>query len=68
VGRRYHRTRFQQPSNEFKPFTRWWWFGTASREEIRREMEGMALAGFGGVEIQTIYSALPGHPSKVITT
>jgi hypothetical protein len=53
---------FQQPSNEFKPFTRWWWFGTASREEIRREMEGMALAGFGGLEIQTIYSALPGHP------
>ncbi len=53
---------FQQPSNDFKPFTRWWWFGTASREEIRREMEGMALAGFGGVEIQTIYSALPGHP------
>jgi len=53
---------FQQPPNEFKPFTRWWWFGTASRAEIRREMEGMALAGFGGVEIQTIYSALPGHP------
>ncbi|MBN2152824.1 MAG: hypothetical protein JW839_15340, partial [Candidatus Lokiarchaeota archaeon] len=53
---------FQQPPNELKPFTRWWWFGTASREEIRREMEGMSLAGFGGVEIQTIYSALPGHP------
>ncbi len=53
---------FQQPSNAFKPFTRWWWFGTASRSEIRREMRGLAQAGFGGVEIQTIYSALPGHP------
>ncbi|MBD3186034.1 glycoside hydrolase, partial [Candidatus Bathyarchaeota archaeon] len=39
---------------------RWWWFSTASKEEIRREMSEMASKGVGGVEIQPIYTALEG--------
>ncbi len=54
------RENFKKPSAGFKPFVRWWWFGTATKQEIEREMHEMEEKGFGGVEIQSIYCALDG--------
>ncbi len=45
-----------ESSNEAKPWTRWWWPGNAvDRENIQRELQEMADAGIGGVEITSIY-------------
>ena len=39
-----------------KPWTRWWWHGSAvEKSEITRELESFAAAGIGGVEITPIY-------------
>ena len=41
---------------EAKPWTRWWWLGSAvSEAEISRELAEFAGAGIGGVEICPIY-------------
>ena len=41
-----------------KPWTRWWWPASAvERAEITRQLEIMAAAGIGGVEITPIYGA-----------
>jgi hypothetical protein len=43
-------------SREHKPWTRWWWHGSAlTREGITIELESYAKAGLGGVEITPIY-------------
>lgn len=40
-----------------RPWTRWWWFGSAIDEaEITRQLEALRAAGFGGVEINPIYA------------
>ena len=45
-------------SRESKPWTRWWWLGSAVDEaNLTRELEAIAAAGFGGVEITPIYGA-----------
>ncbi|MFM2361482.1 MAG: hypothetical protein RLZZ316_384, partial [Bacteroidota bacterium] len=41
-----------------KPWTRWWWMGSAVDETgIKKQLTQMANAGFGGVEIVPIYGA-----------
>ena len=41
-----------------KPWTRWWWPGSAvERGQITAQLEAMAAAGIGGVEITPIYGA-----------
>ncbi|TAH04897.1 MAG: glycoside hydrolase [Sphingobacteriales bacterium] len=41
-----------------KPWTRWWWMGSAVDETgIKKQLTQMAGAGFGGVEIVPIYGA-----------
>lgn len=41
-----------------KPWTRWWWPGSAVDEEnITRQLEELARVGIGGVEITPIYGA-----------
>lgn len=41
-----------------KPWTRWWWPGSAvDRENITRQLEELARVGVGGVEITPIYGA-----------
>ncbi len=41
-----------------KPWTRWWWLGSAVDEKnLTRELEAFAKAGIGGVEICPIYGA-----------
>ena len=43
---------------EHKPWTRWWWPGSAvDKANLTRELEAIAAAGFGGVEITPIYGA-----------
>ncbi|WP_430973142.1 glycosyl hydrolase [Sunxiuqinia rutila] len=44
------------PTRESKPWTRWWWMGNAvDQENITRELQELARAGIGGVEITPIY-------------
>jgi len=47
---------WDQPARSHKPHTRWWWPGNAlSREDITRQLEGMAGQGIGGVEIMSLW-------------
>jgi hypothetical protein len=46
-------------SNESKPWTRWWWMGSAVDEAgIKNQLTQLSAAGFGGVEIVPIYGAI----------
>ncbi len=46
------------PITTAKPWTRWWWPGSAVDERnLTRELEAFAAAGLGGVEITPIYGA-----------
>lgn len=50
-----------------KPWTRWWWLGSAvDKENLTRELETIAANGFGGVEITPIYGA-KGYESRYLT-
>jgi hypothetical protein len=41
---------------ETKPWTRWWWQGSAvDRTSLTTQMEALAAAGLGGVEVTPIY-------------
>ncbi|HYF69612.1 MAG TPA: glycosyl hydrolase [Ohtaekwangia sp.] len=43
-------------TNETKPWTRWWWHGSAvTKEGISKELQAFHEAGIGGVEITPIY-------------
>jgi hypothetical protein len=43
-------------SNVTHPWTRWWWHGSAVNEkDLTANMEELKKAGFGGVEITSIY-------------
>jgi hypothetical protein len=51
---------------ESKPWTRWWWMGSAvDKENISRLMQTYSDAGIGGVEIVPIYGA-KGYESKYL--
>jgi hypothetical protein len=42
--------------HEQKPWTRWWWPGNAvDKKNLSRQLEQIAAAGFGGVEVTPIY-------------
>lgn len=46
-------------STQNKPWTRWWWLGSAvDPANLTRELEAFAKAGLGGVEICPIYGAM----------
>ena len=55
-------------AKENRPWTRWWWMGSAvSEAEITRQLEGLRDAGFGGVEITPIYGVSgPGEEERTI--
>ncbi|HEX6924173.1 MAG TPA: glycosyl hydrolase, partial [Longimicrobiaceae bacterium] len=43
-------------TREAKPWTRWWWLGSAvDSANLTRELEELARVGFGGVEVTSIY-------------
>ncbi|HEU4723497.1 MAG TPA: glycosyl hydrolase, partial [Gemmatimonadaceae bacterium] len=45
-------------TREAKPWTRWWWLGSAVDEaNLTREIAELDSAGFGGVEVTVIYGA-----------
>lgn len=47
------RRQFQLPPKKFRPIARWWWPGNNVTEpELRREIDVLDKAGFGGAEIQ----------------
>jgi hypothetical protein len=53
-------------ASETKPWTRWWWHGSAvTKEGITAELEAYSRAGLGGVEITPIYG-VHGHEDKFI--
>jgi hypothetical protein len=53
-------------NNQTKPWTRWWWMGSAVDETgIKKQLTQLAEAGFGGVEIVPIYGA-KGFENKYI--
>ncbi|RPH99129.1 MAG: hypothetical protein EHM72_11995 [Calditrichaeota bacterium] len=57
---------FRNPDASARPFFRWWWNDNRVRiAEIRRELELMAQAGAGGVEINPI--ALPAELYQNLT-
>ncbi|PPK85894.1 alpha-L-rhamnosidase-like protein [Neolewinella xylanilytica] len=44
---------------ETRPWTRWWWHGSAVTEAgITSELETLAAAGFGGVELTPIFGVI----------
>ncbi|NQU52912.1 MAG: hypothetical protein HQ522_10285 [Bacteroidetes bacterium] len=48
-----------EPTQESKPWTRWWWPNSAvDKENIKRELQEFADAGIGGVEITPIYGVV----------
>jgi len=53
-------------TKETKPWTRWWWLGSAvDKEGLTYRLDEMAKAGLGGVEITPIYGT-KGFESKFI--
>ena len=49
-----------------KPWTRWWWMGSAVDEKgLSAQLNEIAKAGFGGVEVVPIYGAI-GYEKKYI--
>ncbi len=53
-------------TQQTKPWTRWWWMGSAVDEAgINKQLTQLAAAGFGGVEIVPIYGA-KGFESRYI--
>src|SRR6185503_14543047 len=41
---------------ETKPWTRWWWQGSAvDRASLTAQLEALAVVGIGGVEVTPIY-------------
>jgi hypothetical protein len=46
-------------TSQTKPWTRWWWMGSAVDEKgLTSQLNKLASAGFGGVEIVPIYGAI----------
>jgi len=59
------RQQFQSPPKKYRPLARWWWPGNdVSDSELRREIEVLDMAGFGGAEIQ---SFVKGFATKDLT-
>lgn len=51
-------TDWPEITRENKPWTRWWWPGSAvDKASLTRQLEQFAAAGLGGVEITPIYGA-----------
>jgi hypothetical protein len=51
-------TSWPQATRTAKPWTRWWWPGSAvDRENLDAQLREFAAAGIGGVEITPIYGA-----------
>ena len=64
VVERLHES-FSHPPDDCRIMMRWWWFGpSATKDELKRELEQMKAAGIGGVEIATLYPLELDDPQK----
>src|SRR5919197_4973877 len=53
-------------TRDAKPWTRWWWMGSAVDEKsLNAELQALDSAGFGGVEVTPIYGARGAEPAYV---
>lgn len=53
-------------TKEMKPWTRWWWMGSAvDKSSLTHELTALQKVGFGGVEITPIYGA-KGYESRYV--
>ncbi|WP_133639017.1 glycosyl hydrolase [Sphingobacterium paludis] len=51
-------------TKEMKPWTRWWWMGSAvDKPNLARELQDLSDIGIGGVEVTPIYGA-KGYESR----
>ena len=65
-GNLYAQNPWPQTTETAKPWTRWWWMGSAVDEKgLDKQLTTLSKAGFGGVEIVPIYGA-KGFESKYI--
>jgi len=56
LDRRPNPEEFRNPPKRYRPWTVWWWFGNASREEdLAYELAEMDKAGIGDAEINPVY-------------
>src|SRR5215813_11045093 len=54
------RRNFVDPPDASRPMLRWWWFGpTIESAELDRQLQAMADAGLGGVEVAYVYPLAP---------
>ena len=50
---------FQSTPKKYRPLVRWWWPGNlVTEQELRREVEILDKAGFGGAELQVFFRGL----------
>lgn len=50
------KTAFAAPPDDCRIMMRWWWFGpSATRAELKRELQLMKEGGIGGFEVQPVY-------------
>ncbi|NOZ02925.1 MAG: hypothetical protein GXP54_13710 [Deltaproteobacteria bacterium] len=60
----FDRAAFGDPPASARPWVRWWWPGNdVDDAELRREVEALAKAYFGGAEIQAFNAALDPNAS-----
>ncbi len=53
------RRQFQSPPKKYRPLVRWWWPGNdVTDSELRREIDVLDKAGFGGAEIQAFVKGI----------
>ncbi|RYG00894.1 MAG: glycoside hydrolase family 2 protein, partial [Chitinophagaceae bacterium] len=53
-------------NNTMKPWTRWWWQGSAvNKSDLAKNLDAYRKAGIGGVELTPIYGAM-GHEKEFI--
>lgn len=53
------RRQFQSPPAKYRPIVRWWWPGNDVEDaELRREIDVLDKAGFGGAEVQAFIKGL----------
>lgn len=46
----------REPHDDARPMMRWWWFGPdVRRADVDRQLDAMARAGLGGVEVAYVY-------------
>jgi hypothetical protein len=58
-GSALFRQQFLSPPKKYRPLVRWWWPGNdVTESELRREIDVLDRAGFGGAEIQAFIKGI----------